>query len=340
MVNMIPHNQPSLSNEEQAAAARAIDSGWLAQGEEVAALEKELCKFFHLPEGHALIVSSGSAALYLALWALNGRGARVGVPVYSCASLRNAVALSGGEGVYLDCDAGSPNVDFVQASKMNIDILIAPSMFGIPVELPSARSYKVIEDLAQSIGASVDGVRIGLRGEVGVCSFYATKLITTGGQGGALISRDKSIIDKVRDYREYDCRGDALNRFNFQMTDLQAAVGRVQLRRLPDFISQRERWFSIYRQAGLDLLDGTTSSIQPVRYRSVMRCGDPVRVIEALEAEGVRAIVPIKEVELLDTPSDYPLARTLANSTVSLPIYPELREQDVMRIARIAQEAA
>lgn len=340
MVEMIPHNQPSLSKEEQTAAARVIDSGWVAQGQEVAALEMELCKFFNLPAGHALIVSSGSAALYLALWALEGQGASVGVPVYSCASLRNAVELAGGVRVYLDCEAGSPNVDFAQASNRNIDILIAPSMFGIPVDLPNARSYKVIEDLAQSIGASVDGERIGLRGEVGICSFYATKMITTGGQGGALISRDKSIIDKVRDYREYDCRGDALLRFNFQLTDLQAAVGRVQLKRLPDFISQREKWFSLYQRAGLDLIDGRTSSIQPVRYRSVMRCGDPARVIAALAAEGVRAIVPIEEFELLDSPSIYPLARTLANTTVSLPVYPSLREQDVRRIALIAKEAA
>ena len=337
---MIPHNRPSLGSEEQAAAARVLNSGWVAQGAEVAAFENDLCRFFGLPDGHALVVSSGSAALYLALWALDGRGSRVGVPVYSCAALRNAVGMAGGGSVYLDCAADSPNVDLTPVAKPDIDILIAPSMFGIPVVLPEVLNCKVVEDLAQSIGAAVDGKRIGLRGDIGICSFYATKMITSGGQGGAVISRDRALIDKVRDYREFDCRDDAQLRFNFQMTDLQASIGRVQLNRLPDFIRQRESVLSLYRQAGLDLIDASTPGVQPVPYRIVMRCEDPGRVIAALAADGIRAIVPIEEFELLDTPSDYPLARSLANTTVSLPAYPALRQEDVARIARIARESA
>ncbi|MBF0282753.1 MAG: DegT/DnrJ/EryC1/StrS aminotransferase family protein [Zetaproteobacteria bacterium] len=336
---MIPHNQPSLGIEEQAAAARVIGSGWVAQGPEVDAFENDLCRFFGLPDGHALAVSSGSAALYLALWTLEGKGARVGVPVYSCAALRNAVGMVGGKSVYLDCAADSPNVNLTPVARQEIDILIAPSMFGIPVVLPEVRNYKVIEDLAQSIGALVDGKRIGLRGEIGICSFYATKMITSGGQGGALISRDKALIDKVRDYREFDYRDDAQLRFNFQMTDLQAAVGRVQLSRLPGFIEQRESWFSVYRQAGLNLIDDRTNGVQPVRYRAVMRCDNPERVISALAAEGIRAIVPIEKFELLGPPANYSSASVLANTTVSLPIYPALREEDVARISRIAREA-
>ena len=77
---MIPHNQPSLGHDEQLAASRVISSGWLAQGHEVADFEDELSEFFGLPQGHTLVVSSGSAALYLALWCLNASGLRVGVP--------------------------------------------------------------------------------------------------------------------------------------------------------------------------------------------------------------------------------------------------------------------
>jgi perosamine synthetase len=335
---MITHNKPTLGLEEQVALKRVIDSGWVAQGPEVEAFEQDLCRFFGLPDGHALIVSSGSAALYLALWALDGKDKRIGVPVYSCAALRNAVGLIGGKTVYLDCTTNSPNVDIAQANMLNIDILIAPSMFGIPVTLPISRSYKLIEDLAQSIGASVEGKLIGLRGDVGICSFYATKLITSGGQGGAVISRDKGLIDMVRDFRAFDCRDDTRLRFNFQMTDLQAAVGRVQLRRLHEFIAQRERWFSLYRQAGLELVGDKTNSMDSVRYRSVMRCTNPSRVIDKLASEGVRAIVPIEEFELLDTPESYPAAKALVKTTVSLPIYPDLREEDVVRIARIARD--
>jgi len=262
------------------------------------------------------------------------------MPVYSCAALHNAVGLVGGYSVLLDCAENSPNVDIAQASRSDIDILIAPSMFGIPVALPEVRSYKVIEDLAQSLGAKVGGEHIGLRGELGICSFYATKMITSGGQGGAVISRDKVLIDKLRDFREFDCRDDALLRFNFQMTDLQAAVGRAQLARLPKFIARREKWFSIYRQAGLDLLDDKTPGVQSVRYRAVMRCDDPRRVIAALAAGGIRAIIPIEEFELLDAPANYPVSRALSNTTVSLPVYPSLKGEDVEKIAHIARGAA
>lgn len=337
---MIPHNLPMLGLEEQAAATRVLESGWVAQGPEVEAFENELCRFFDLPSGHAVAVSSGSAALFLALWALEGKNRRIGLPAYSCAALRNAVGLVGGKCVYLDCAEGSPNVDTLTAQRADIDILIAPSMFGIPIDLPRTGNFRVIEDLAQAIGAMVDGVRIGLRGEVGICSFYATKLMTTGGQGGAVISRDRALIEKVRDYREFDCRDDTKLRFNFQMTDLQAAVGRVQLNRLPEFLARREKWFEMYREAGLDLLDGSGPDIRPVWYRVVMRCAEPTAVITALASEGIRAIVPVEAWELLDEPGLYPSALVLANTTVSLPAYPALREEDVARIARIVNEVS
>jgi perosamine synthetase len=337
---MIPHNRPTLGAEEQSAAVRVLSGGWVAQGPEIEAFENELCHFLGLPIGHAVAVSSGTAALTLALLSLDAKGKRIGVPVYSCAALRNAIGFAGGESIYLDCGEGRVNVDTSAASRAGVDILIAPSVFGIPIELPDARNYMLIEDLAQSLGACIGGKRIGLRGEVGVCSFYATKLMTSGGQGGAVVSRDKARIDWVRDFREFDCRHDRKLRFNFQMTDLQGAVGRIQLRRLPEFIKRREEWFALYRAAALDLLDCRTVEVQPVRYRIVMKCDRPDRVISALESEGIRAIVPIEQYELLDEPARYPVALALTNTTVSLPAYPGLREEDVARIADIAKQAS
>src|SRR5665647_306174 len=168
---MTPHNLPTLGVEEQSAASRVLASGWVAQGPEVEAFENELCQFFDLTSGHAVAVSSGSAALYLALWVLDGKNKRIGLPVYACAALRNAVGLVDGKCVYLDCEEGSPNIDMSAAIQADIDILIAPSMFGIPVVLPDTSNFKVVEDVAQSIGAAVAGERIGLRGKVGICSF-------------------------------------------------------------------------------------------------------------------------------------------------------------------------
>ncbi len=272
---MIPHNKPFLGEEEKKIAQNVISSGFISQGLEVSAFENELCHFFGLPDGHAAVVSSGSSALYLALWSLDGKDKKVGLPVYSCASLRNATGMIGARTVFLDCDDQGPNLNVKHAQQRDVEILMAPSMFGIPIELPSQRKFKVIEDLAQSLGAKVDGKPIGLRGDIGICSFYATKMITSGGQGGAVISRDKKLIDKIKDYREFDCRDDNKLRFNFQMTDLQAAIGRVQLKKLPAFINQREKWFQIYSEIGLNLIDSKLKNHTSVRYRIVHRCKNP-----------------------------------------------------------------
>jgi perosamine synthetase len=181
---MIPHNRPTFNNDEINASDKVIRSGWVSQGNEVTLFEKELCNFFNLPEGHALAVSSGSAALYLSLWILGGRNKNIGLPVYACAALRNAIGLIEGNPIYYDCKIGTPNLDITKIDPNDIDILIAPSMFGIPLDIPNTHKYKVIEDIAQSFGAKFNNKRIGLRGDIGICSFYATKMITSGGQGG------------------------------------------------------------------------------------------------------------------------------------------------------------
>ena len=336
---MIPHNSPTLGLEEQTAVSRVLSSGWIAQGPEVEAFENELCEFLGLPSGHAVAVSSGSAALFLALWVLDGKNKRVGLPVYACAALRNAIEMVGGECIYLDCEDDSPNVDVSEAIGADVEILIAPSMFGIPINLPDTCNFRVIEDVAQSLGAVASEERIGLRGEIGICSFYATKLMTTGGQGGAVISRDKALIEKVRDYRQFDCRDDAKLRFNFQMTDMQAAVGRVQLNKLPLFLEQREQLFEVYQKSGLDMLGSSLpEQCQPVRFRAIMRCTKPAQLIDALKKQGIQAIVPVEDWELLDKPDYYPNAFELTRSTASLPVYPRLSMGDARLIASIAKD--
>jgi len=335
---MILHNTPYLGSEEKKVALKVLSSQCVSQGEEVLKFETDLCHFFKLPKGHAAVVSSGSAALFLALWSLNGKNKRVGIPVYACAALRNATGMLGAKNVFLDCDNDGPNLNIKHAEQKDVEILMATSMFGIPIELPFNRKFKVIEDIAQSLGAKVNGKPIGLRGDIGICSFYATKMITSGGQGGAVISRDKTLIDKIKDYREFDCRDDNKLRFNFQMTDLQAAIGRVQLKKLPDFIKQRERWFKIYSEIGLNLIDSNLKNHKPVRYRIVHRCKNPKKIINALAKENIKAIIPIEKYELLDKPEKYPCALSLCKNTVSLPAHLNLNEKNVYRIGNIVKK--
>jgi perosamine synthetase len=311
---MIPHNRPTLGAAEELAAQTVLRSGWVAQGPEVESFENELCASLGLPEGRAVAVSSGTAALFLALEVLGARGQDVAFPVYACSALRNAVAMAGAKENLLDVAPGSPNAD---PAKADAPFAILPHMFGIPCDLKKAKGT-VIEDCAQSIGGRLSGA-------ISIFSFYATKLITSGGQGGMLVSKNAALIEAARDYRQFDGRKDRKTRFNLQMTDLQAAIGRAQLKRLPEFLERREEIFRRYQKAGLDLLDAKGA----VRYRAVLKTDKPAKVLAALHAAGIKAIVPVEDWELLGDPKSYPNAAKLSRTTVSLPCYPSLSDGDV-----------
>ena len=129
-------------------------------------------------------------------------------------------------------------------------------------------------------------------------------------------------------------------RFNFQMTDLQAAIGREQLKKLPGFIKQREKWFKIYHEIGLNLIDSKFQNHTPVRYRIVHKCKNPREIIDELFKEKIKAIVPIEEFELLDKNNIYLNAHSLSISTVSLPAHLNLKEEDIIRIGSIVKSKA
>lgn len=328
---MIQHNRPTLGIEEEQAAQRVIQSGWLSQGPEVESFENEFCKFIGLPNGHAVAVSSGTAALFLALWVLGAKDKKIALPGYVCSALRHAVGMIGGFEHLIDVAQHSPNLDLNNIDQTNDDIVIIPHLYGIPVDFTRLQNTNVIEDCAQALGAKINKISVGLHGKVGIYSFYATKLMTTGGQGGMFVSKDKSLVDTVRDYREFDYKSDKKRRFNFQMTDLQAAIGRVQLKKLPSFLARREEIFQKYKKAGLDLLDVrfNDTHIVPVRYRAVLRTDKPEKIINLLAEAGVKAIVPTEDWELLGEQSALPNALQLSKETVSLPIYPTLSDENI-----------
>lgn len=329
---MIPHNRPTLGIEEEKAALRVIRSGWVAQGPEVEWFENEFCQFVGLPEGRAVAVANGTSALFLGLWSLQALNKRIAIPVYACSALRHAVSMIGGIEVLIDVEPGTPNIDLTSLNNCQSDITIIPHMFGLPVDISNVKGLDIIEDCAQSLGATVDGIQVGLHGRIGIYSFYATKLMTTGGQGGMVVSTDKALVDAIRDYREFDCRKDNNKRFNFKLTDLQAAIGREQLRKLPGFLKQRAKIFDKYRQSGLNILDISSKDdkhLSPVRYRAVLVTKDFGDVIGSLASVGVNAIVPVEDWELLGDPTHFPAGFKLTRETVSLPIYPTLTNSEI-----------
>ena len=326
---MIPHNKPTIGIEEELAALRVLRSGLLSQGSEVESFENEFCDFIGLPKGHAIAVSSGTAALYLALWILEGDKKTITFPGYVCSALRNATNMIGGNEEILDIKKESPNIKFEGIKKESIAII--PHMYGIPVDVTKIQNMNIIEDCAQSLGAKINGISVGLYGNAGIFSFYTTKLMTSGGHGGMYVSKDKKLADRVRDYREFDYRHDQKKRFNFQMTEIQAAIGREQLKKLPKFLERREEIFQKYKKAGLELLDvgKNQNHLSPVRYRAVIKTEEPNKIIKSLESVGVKAIVPTEDWELLGKHELLPNAVELSRKTVSLPIYPTLTDEEI-----------
>jgi len=331
---LIPHNKPTLGLEEEEAALRVIRSGWVAKGKEVESFQNEFCEFMGLPKGHAVAVSSGTAALFLALVMSGGKEKNIASPGYVCSALRNAVDMSKGENVLVDVGYDSPNIDLEKLFEENPQLAIIPHMFGIPINLTNFKKIPIIEDCTHALGAKVNGKYVGLEGEFGIFSLYATKMITSGGSGGMLISKNKKNIDRVIDYIEYDKKNDDNKRFNFQMCDLQAAIGREQLRKLPNFLTRREKIFSKYKDAGLDVLGVSTedSQLEPVRYRAVMKTRNQAKTIKSLKDSNIITEILNNEWILSQNPTKFPNSLNMIHNTISLPIYPSLSDENVEKI--------
>lgn len=332
---MIPHNRPTLGYEESQAAARVLASGWIAQGEEVLSLEHEFGSYINLPAENIVAVSSGSAALYMSLMIANAKHRNVCSSAYSCRSIFNAIQLAGGIPNFLDIEKMTTNA---QLKELSADIYIAAHMFGLPdLSAAKKRASFLVEDAAQALGATINDIKVGLFGDIGVFSLGATKMMTSGGQGGIIISKNSNFSALARKMRDYDSIVDAIPRFNFQMTDIQAAIARQQLKKLPDFIYRRAEIFKKYQNAGLPLIDNTSQYIKPVRFRAVV-LSDLEKITscqEYLLEKGIKSIVPIKEDELLTASEFVPNAADLSKKTLSIPIYPSLSDTDVDRIIEV-----
>lgn len=334
---MIPHNRPTLGKEEEEAALRVLRSGWLTQGDEVDKFENEFCRFLGLPEGHAVAVGNGTSALFLALWVLNAKNKKISIPGYVCSALHHAVSMIGGNENLIDTSPNSPNLDLNILKNSNSDISILPHMYGIPIDIPNFENNIIIEDCCQALGAKINNQQVGLIGNVGIYSFYVTKLMTSGGHGGMFVSTNKEYVDQVRDFREFDERKDYKARFNFQMTDIQAGIGRVQLKKLPEFLKRREEIFQRYKKKGLDLLDVCEDDkhISPVRYRAILKTTNPQKIISSLQNIDVKSIIPTDEYIISQNQTKYPNSSKFTKETLSLPIYPTLKDSEIDTILSV-----
>lgn len=341
---LIPHSRPALDEAEHHALREVLASGHIAQGGQVATFEAEVGRFMSLPPGVA--TSSGTAALHLALLSLKvAPGDEVLLPAYVCAAPLLAVSHMGAVPVLVDVDPITGNMDPVDLKKRltrRSRAIIVVHLFGMPaaIERFLEPGLPVIEDCAHALGASKRAGKVGTFGDLAVCSFYATKLITTG-EGGMLLGRDHSLVERARDLKDYDKKDTFAVRFNYKMTDLQAAMGRVQLRKLRRFLAKREALAEVYTArlaSSRCILPPHCQGRSYYRYViSVPR--NPAFLIQRLLNRGVESARPVYR------PLHHYLERQGYSGTdeawsrhLSLPIHPSLVADEVLRVCWTLQE--
>lgn len=343
---VIPHSRPSLGDAEAQAAADVIRSGFISQGEKVEELERTLAKLTGQDQGVA--VSSGTASLFLALKGMGiGAGDEVIFPSYVCTALWHAVRQSGAAPILVDIDPETyhPSPGAVtHAITRKTKAVIVPHLFGLPADLSALENagVPIIEDCAQTLGAMVRGRPVGSIGDLTVCSFYATKLITTG-EGGMVLGRSAPRMAHIRTLRQYD-EVDVLEpTFNYKLTDMQAALGLCQVKALPEFIKRRQAIAARYTAALRGMKADPPAGIprhDHVFYRYVVRLPQPVEpAITAFAKLGVLCKRPVfmpihKYLRLTGFPgTDLAWERAL-----SIPIYPSLTDAEVERIVGAMRE--
>ena len=336
---MIPHSRPQVSEEDADAVARVVRGGQLAQGPEVEAFEREMAA--RVGAAAAAAVSSGTAALELALRALDvGPGAEVIVPTYACDALHHAVTRCGATPVLADADPATLTLSPIEAGRRlsrRTRAIVVPHAFGLAADLGpfEALGVPVVEDCAQALGARIGSRAAGSLGRLSICSFYATKLLTTG-EGGMVLG-PPDLIARVRDARDYDERADLTPRANAKLTDIQAALGRSQLRRLDTFIARRRAIAEEYRRrlGGLACRVPADAGAGHVYHRFVVGIDAPLpSVLNAMHARGVTARRPVfRPLHRALGLEGYPEADRLWRTCLSLPCYPALTDGEVATVA-------
>jgi len=240
--SIVPHTRPSISPVEIAAVTKILRSGQLAAGPAVRRLERAMEK--KTGKKFAFAVSSGTSALQLSLLALGiSKGDAVIIPDFVCDALLNSIHSVGALPILADIEPDSGNLSLSSVkSKMTkkVGAIIAPHLFGIGQDLKPFKSLGVpiIEDCAQTFGMKIKGQTVGGMGDVSIFSFYATKLVCAG-EGGLIATSSRRAASIISDRRDYDEKPIYRQRFNFKMTDIQAALAVEQLKRLPAFIRRR-----------------------------------------------------------------------------------------------------
>ncbi|MEU6554465.1 DegT/DnrJ/EryC1/StrS family aminotransferase [Streptomyces sp. NPDC046915] len=372
----IPVMIPWLGEEEARAASDAVLSGWVAQGPRVAAFEKAFAE--RVGAEHGIAVSSCTTALHLSLVALGiGPGDEVVVPSLSFIATANVVRYVGAEPVFADVDPATGNlttatVDAVRTART--EAVLAVHQGGVPADVHALRAacadwdLPLVEDAACAIGSTVGGKPVGHGALLAAWSFHPRKLVTTG-EGGMITTDDAEWAARLRRLREHGMNASAADRhasnkpvlesylevgFNYRMTDVQAAIGLVQLGKLDAMIARRRELAARY-DALLHDVPGLTAVRDPAHGQSnfqsywVLLDEDfPVGrddLLAALSEAGVSARRGIMAAHLEPAYADHPRAplpvtERLTRDSLILPLFHTMTEAQQDRVVTALRDQA
>lgn len=359
---LVPQSDPKASylahqREIDDAIRQTLCSGWYILGQQVAAFEQEFAAF--VGAKHCIGVANGTDALVLAMRACGiGAGDAVITVSHTAVATVAAIELAGAEPLLVDIDPAtftiSPQAieDAIKTHRgpAKLKAIIAVHLYGHPAEMDAirelARRYdlRVIEDCAQAHGAKIDDNRVGSIGDIAAFSFYPTKNLGALGDGGAVVTNDDELAERLRLLREYGWRERYVSEIagmNSRLDELQAAVLRVKLKSLDEENERRRQIALRYDEllAGSSLqLPEVCSSVSHVYHQYVVRSDERDALKERLRAKGIGTLihypVPVHQQPAYQNRMALALPETerAAREVLSLPMFPQLTEGQVAQV--------
>jgi len=381
MTRQVHISLPSTGEEEWQATREPLISGWLTQGPKVAEFEKAFAGRHRVP--HALATTSCTTGLHLILAAMGiGTGDEVIVPAFTWVATANVVVYCGATPVFADVDRVSFNIDPNDVARRitsQTKAVIAVHLFGLCADMDGLRAVlpqnvPIIEDAACAAGAAYKGVPAGALGLAAAFSFHPRKSITTG-EGGMVTTNDDALADVANMLRNHGASISEEQRhkgprpyllpefnllgYNYRMTDLQGAVGLVQLQKLDRFIAEREQWAAYYRDAlaGLGWLRMPQLPAEGGRHawQAFVTYVDPEtaplprnEIMARLQERGISTRPGTHAVHQLGyyresyaiRPDDYPGARDCDANTMAIPLHNRMSKEDYEYVVRCLLEIA
>ena len=359
---MIPINKPLIDEDEIQAVVKVLKSGNLTSRTESGSMVDKLeAGFAEFAEAkHAVAVNSGTSALYLSLLASQvTQGDEVIVPSFTFVATAEAVVLAGGKPVFADIDPDTFNIDPEEVSRLvtkKTKSVIPVDLFGLPADMKHIReiadthNLTVIEDAAQAHGARYDGKHVGAFADFACWSFYASKNMTTGEGGMITTNRDEygERLPYMRSHGEKDEYVSSMIGGNFRMPEIEAAIGCVQLKKLPEFLKRRDENASILHSKLQDVDSLRLPTVQEgckhswYLFTVKLRSGNESTrdtIVEKLRKAGIGASVyyrvPIHMMPFYRKFCQHKLHHTeeAAQTVFSLPIHPAVSAEQVEHIA-------